>query len=65
MLLREIEVPDLAGKTLREARRALTRLGLVVECDGSGVVHDMVPPAGTAVPVGSRVILKASMGGAG
>ncbi len=46
------QVPDLRGKSLREASVALASLGCRVQVDGEGVVRDQAPPPGAPVPDG-------------
>lgn len=58
-----LRVPDLAGRSLAEARRLLEQIGLVVgdvTSDGGGgsIVVGQTPQAGTAVSAGSRVELR-------
>ncbi len=64
-----VEIPDLAGKTEREATLELQRLGLVwdfVEENSNSVAADLVirtdPAAGQTVPAGSTVMLVISLG---
>lgn len=54
-----VEVPDLTGMTVDEARAALTAAGLEVgnSLDGAGIVESQEPDAGTLVPVATAVSL--------
>jgi cell division protein FtsI (penicillin-binding protein 3) len=50
-------IPDVTGKSLREAARALHRRGLRVVIKGWGVVHHTWPAAGEEAPVGATVTI--------
>lgn len=52
---RLVTVPDLSGRTMRQAARLLGSLGLRLEAVGSGVAIRQSPEAGTKVPGGSSV----------
>jgi cell division protein FtsI/penicillin-binding protein 2 len=49
----EIKVPNLKGKSLREAVQHLVQLNLEVSVSGSGVVHSQSPKAGSVVEYGT------------
>jgi beta-lactam-binding protein with PASTA domain len=62
-----LQVPDLVGRSLGEARRLLEQIGLVVgdvttEGGGGSVVVGHSPEAGAPVPSGSRVNLRVAGG---
>ena len=62
-----LQVPDLVGRTLGEARRLLEQIGLVVgdvttEGGGGSIVVGHSPEAGASVPSGSRVNLRVAGG---
>lgn len=67
----EVEVPDLAGLSLDEARRVARAAGVVVEVVAerhdptlsSGRVLGQVPPSGAAVREGRKVKIVLSLGG--
>ncbi|HEY7547038.1 MAG TPA: penicillin-binding transpeptidase domain-containing protein, partial [Blastocatellia bacterium] len=44
-----VEVPDLAGRSLREAVAMLANCGLKIKAEGDGVVSSQSPPPGTLV----------------
>jgi len=48
-----VPVPDLAGKSLREAVQDLVQANLKVKVVGSGVVENQSPVAGTLVAYGT------------
>jgi len=50
-------IPDVTGKSLREAARALHRRGLRVVIKGSGVVHHTWPAAGEQATAGATVTI--------
>jgi membrane peptidoglycan carboxypeptidase len=50
-------LPDLRGLSAREALRELARLGLTARMDGSGVVVDQDPPAGSPLEPGATCSL--------
>ena len=55
---RNIQMPDLIGKSLTEALQTLTKLGLTYEIDGDGgMVVSQLPPAGTMLFKDANVIL--------
>jgi eukaryotic-like serine/threonine-protein kinase len=68
---REVKVPDLAGKTVAEARNLSEEVGLGAEVGGEyynaevpeGRVLSQVPPAGTTVRRGWTIQLGLSLGG--
>lgn len=55
----ELVVPDLKGKSLREAAELLGMMNLVLVFEGepfpTGIAEEQEPPAGVKVPPGSRV----------
>ena len=53
----EVVVPGLQGMLLNEAENFLTTDGLKALANGSGIVSEQSPAAGTIVPAGSSVIL--------
>ena len=57
-VLKEVEMPELRGKSLTDAIVSLTMIGLQYEIDGEGgVVIGQLPPAGTKVIEGTTVVL--------
>ncbi|WP_051585757.1 stage V sporulation protein D [Caldanaerobius polysaccharolyticus] len=52
-----VSVPDLTGKTLREAMDQLNAYGIKVSISGDGIVIGQTPPAGTKVKRGTVVHL--------
>jgi cell division protein FtsI/penicillin-binding protein 2 len=59
-------LPDLSGRTAREAVAAVTRFELVPVLRGRGVVVRQNPPPGSAVPApGGRVVLELDTGSGG
>ena len=59
-----VRVPDVLGLPVRAAARRIHEAGLRVEWDGSGVVRQMVPKAGSIVSPGDTVRV-ASLGESG
>ena len=53
----ETGVPDLTGMSAREALRELARLGLSVRMQGTGVVIQQHPPAGSPLEPGATCTL--------
>jgi cell division protein FtsI (penicillin-binding protein 3) len=53
----QVRVPELRGLSLRQALRALGGLTVAVEVEGSGVVANVTPAAGTVVPEQSVIHL--------
>jgi cell division protein FtsI/penicillin-binding protein 2 len=53
-------VPDLKGMSIRCARRVASAAGLVLACEGSGIVRRQTPRAGGTVEPGHRVIVTCS-----
>lgn len=53
-----IRVPDLAGMSIRAARRAGAERGLEVVFEGSGIVRAQSPPPGHAASAGDRVMVR-------
>ncbi|MEW5865379.1 MAG: stage V sporulation protein D [Bacillota bacterium] len=51
-------VPDLTGKTMKDAALLLTRAGLRMQAEGTGVARSSDPKPGTAVPRGSVVVVR-------
>jgi cell division protein FtsI (penicillin-binding protein 3) len=54
---RELSIPDVTGRPLREAARTLHRRGFHVVVKGWGVIHHTWPAAGERAPAGSTVTL--------
>jgi beta-lactam-binding protein with PASTA domain len=52
-------VPEVAGRSIREAALALHRRGFRVSLRGLGRVTGTVPPAGELAPPGSPVVVLA------
>ncbi len=50
-----IEVPDLRGKTIREANIILSNLGLRLKVSGNGLAFSQNPEAGTKVELGTII----------
>ncbi|MEW6229625.1 MAG: PASTA domain-containing protein, partial [Bacillota bacterium] len=50
-------VPDLTGKTMKDAALLLTKAGLRMQAEGTGVARFSNPKPGTAVPRGSVVVV--------
>lgn len=58
VLNKEIQMPQLIGKSLTEAIRTLTMLGLVYEIDGGGgVITNQLPPTGTIINPATVVLI--------
>ena len=57
--VRPVEMPDVTGMTLTEAKKILKELGLEVEIEGEAtqesVVTDQLPKKGINVNVGTKV----------
>ena len=53
----EVTVPDVRGLSARAAVRRMHELGFRVRSDGSGLVTDLVPDAGSTVILGDTVYL--------
>ncbi len=51
-------VPDLAGQTMKDAAVALTRAGLRMQAEGTGIARSSDPKAGTVLPRGSVVVVR-------
>ncbi|MGE5395930.1 MAG: penicillin-binding transpeptidase domain-containing protein, partial [Chitinophagales bacterium] len=51
----QVTVPDLEGKSMKETARILSRLGLRLRPDGSGLAASQKPVPGTRVKVGSTI----------
>ncbi|MFO7768112.1 MAG: penicillin-binding transpeptidase domain-containing protein [bacterium] len=60
---RAAEVPDLRGRTLREAAAAASALGLGLAAEGSGLVRSQDPGPGTSVRGVERIWVRASRPG--
>jgi beta-lactam-binding protein with PASTA domain len=56
-------MPDLRGRSAREAAIAAARRGLVVELRGSGQVVDQTPAAGAEIEPGGTCVLTLSRTG--
>lgn len=53
-----VEVPDLTGKTIKEADRILSGAGLEMTIEGSGVAYEQSPEAGSWLEEGATVRVK-------
>ncbi len=53
----EAGLPDLRGMSAREALRELARVGLTAKMQGTGVVVEQDPPAGSAFEPGASCTL--------
>ena len=62
---RPVPVPDVAGRDLRAAARALHRSGFEVRIEGWGRVTGTTPAAGTPARPGRTVVVRAEAGSAG
>ena len=51
----KIVVPDLRGKTIREAAQELSAIGLKMDSDGSGVAQSQSVPPNSVVDTGTEV----------
>ncbi|MGE5422855.1 MAG: stage V sporulation protein D [Ignavibacteriales bacterium] len=51
----KVTVPDLRGKSMKDAARALAKIGLHLRADGSGLAVKQQPAPGTQAAVGSMV----------
>jgi cell division protein FtsI (penicillin-binding protein 3) len=60
-----VPVPDVAGRSLRAAARALHRSGFRVRVEGWGRAVGTTPPAGTPAARGRTVVVRAGAAGAG
>ncbi len=54
----KVHVPDLRGKSLRQAAETLALKGLLMEAEGRGVVTAQDPPAESVVPEGTPVSVR-------
>ncbi|MGE5417199.1 MAG: stage V sporulation protein D [Acidobacteriota bacterium] len=54
----QVTIPDLSGKSLKEAARSLSRLGLHLRPEGYGLAYKQKPAPGTKVSVGSSVTVE-------
>ncbi len=54
----EVVVPDVVGRTMRDAAVSLGQAGLVIVVEGSGIATQQQPAAGTHVECGERVVVK-------
>ena len=53
-----VEMPDVTGITLQEAKKVLEELGLEIQIEGEGEnVTEQLPKKGIQVNVGSKVII--------
>ncbi|MEO5895906.1 MAG: penicillin-binding transpeptidase domain-containing protein [Vicinamibacterales bacterium] len=57
---REGYMPELRGMSLRRATMTLTKIGVSARADGSGIVVEQSPDAGTALIPGESALLKLS-----
>lgn len=53
-----VSVPSFAGKSLRATVEAAQQAGLQLEAQGNGVARQQMPPPGTSVPRGSKVVVR-------
>ncbi|MFA4838194.1 MAG: penicillin-binding protein [Candidatus Neomarinimicrobiota bacterium] len=53
-----LEMPDLSGRTARQALYVLQAMGLSVEMEGSGIVNSQTPAKGTPVTRNMKCLLK-------
>jgi hypothetical protein len=51
----DVVVPDVRGMSIRLARRTVSRLGLALAFEGSGVVRNQTPRCGSVVRSGTKV----------
>ncbi len=58
----QVQVPNLAGRSMREAAEILHWLGLTMKSYGSGVVRTQEPGAFESVPAGSEIVLEFGTG---
>jgi beta-lactam-binding protein with PASTA domain len=56
------DVPDVSGRSLRDAVRTLHAAGFRVRVEGSGRVASTAPLAGRSVRVGAEVVVRAGGG---
>lgn len=54
----QVRVPNLVGKSLREAAEALAARGLLLEASGDGLVTTQDPPANSLKQKGSKVVVQ-------
>lgn len=52
-----VEVPDMVGREADDGMRLLREAELVPECIGEGVITAQVPPMGSRVMKGTKVLL--------
>ena len=59
VVVEEVVMPKLEGKSLTDALIELKKIGLECEIDGEGgVVLRQLPPAGTSIKKGSTILLE-------
>ena len=58
-----VEIPDLTGKTIKEADLILSGAGLEMTVEGNGIAYEQMPAAGVLVGRGSSVSVKFSPDG--
>ena len=58
-----VEIPDLTGKTIKEADLLLSGAGLEMTIEGNGIAYEQEPAAGVLVGRGSSVSVKFSPDG--
>jgi stage V sporulation protein D (sporulation-specific penicillin-binding protein) len=51
----QVIIPDLKGRSLREAAAEASMLGLLLSAEGSGLIRRQNPPAGTRVRRGTAL----------
>ncbi len=56
----QLHVPSLIGLPVREIIEQAGNAGLEVEIAGDGIARDQIPAAGTAVPPGTRIVVRCS-----
>ncbi|HHZ14246.1 MAG: penicillin-binding transpeptidase domain-containing protein [Caldicoprobacterales bacterium] len=59
----KVVVPDLKGKSIREANNILVSLGLKLRIEGSGVAVSQDPPAHSQVEPGTEIMVEFTMPG--
>lgn len=58
----QVEMPDITGMTIEEAKKTLKELGLEVEIDGEGEqITNQLPKKGIQVNTGTKVIIYSNL----
>jgi len=58
IILEEVIMPDVVGKSLAEAVAEIKKVGLLYEVAGDGcVIKEQLPPAGTIIYKGQTVLI--------